>query len=318
MLFSITNGTVTKLPRPGRLKSGLLLTVSIFFVWTNSAGNVELSKHRLYVATADQSEDTKHIVEKLQNRFPTAQLTAEPNIVASKQKSTIYIAVGPAALRALLAQGADGVIISVFTSSQTVREILEAAPESKRTTITAVYADPSPIDQLRLVSAIYKKPVRVAVLVRDKNNYLVPLLRHAASQSNIRLSIETVSTGDNINRILGRMADASVLLALPDSTIYNAETIRNILITTYRRDQAVIGFSVAFVKAGALATTYSDVDDILAQVEEMLDEFNNSGRLPEAQFPKYFSVAVNDSVARSLNLVIDDKIKRRQSIADPK
>ncbi|MES2353174.1 MAG: hypothetical protein V4568_02030 [Pseudomonadota bacterium] len=281
-------------------------------------GSTELTKHRLYIATADQSEDTKRIIEKLQKKFPAAQYTSALSIVASRHRSNIYIAVGPAALRALLSQSADGVIVSVFTSSQAVREIVEAAPDSRRATVTAVYADPSPVEQLRLIATIYKRPVHVAVLVRDKNTYLVPLLRQAATQSNIRLSIEAVSSEENINRILDRIKDANVVLALPDSKIYNPETVRNILITTYRRDQGVLGFSVAFVKAGALATTYSDVDDIVSQVEEMLNEINVSGRIPEAQFPKYFDVAVNESVARSLNLVIDDNVKKYQSKATQK
>jgi ABC-type uncharacterized transport system substrate-binding protein len=131
----------------------------------------------------------------------------------------------------------------------------------------------------------FQKARHVAVLLSDKNAYLLPILRRAAAQTNIELAVEPLSDEHGLNRVLNRVSTASALLAIPDSTIYNAETIRTILITTYRRDQLVFGFSTAFVKAGAAATTYSNIEDIAAQVEELLDDFTASGRVPDAQFP---------------------------------
>ena len=99
--------------------------------------------------------------------------------------------------------------------------------------------------------------------------------------------------------------------------IYNPETIRSILITTYRRDQLVIGYAPAVVKAGATATTYATVDDIAAQTDVLLNAFAASGSLPAAQFSTYFQVAINDSVARSLNLVIDDSVRELRLRSQP-
>ena len=107
---------------------------------------------------------------------------------------------------------------------------------------------------------------------------------------------------EDINRVLNRVAPADVLLAMPDSGVYNTDTIRNILLSTYRHKQGVIGFSADMVKAGALATTYSDIEDIDAQVAEMAHAFARTGELPPPQFPRYFRTIVNDGVARSLDL----------------
>jgi putative ABC transport system substrate-binding protein len=60
------------------------------------------------------------------------------------------------------------------------------------------------------------------------------------------------------------------------------------------------------VRAGVLASAYSDVSDIVAHLAELIDEFGDSGLLPAPQFPKYFRVQINDSVARSLNVVVDE------------
>ena len=214
------------------------------------------------------------------------------------------------ALRSLLEKELNGAVISLFTSSQVYRAILDSTPKSHSLSVTAIYAEPSPLDQMQLISRLYKKRVNVTVLVSDKTAYLQPLLLRAAAQENIALFMEHVAIDDNLNRVLSRIEYASVILATPDNTIYNIENIRNFLIASYRRNQPVVGFSAAFVKAGALASTFSDIEDILAQVNEFTDDYAAFRRLPEPQFPKYFSVVVNDNVARSFNVVIDDSVRR--------
>jgi ABC-type uncharacterized transport system substrate-binding protein len=67
----------------------------------------------------------------------------------------------------------------------------------------------------------------------------------------------------------------------------------------------MIGFSTSMVAAGTLAAAYSSVDDTVAQLGEVIDMLQ-SGRVPEPQYPKYWRVAINESVARSLNVVIND------------
>lgn len=266
----------------------------------------------LRIAIADNGESTKRIVEGLQKKFPTASVLTDTDLSTNffKKKTPITIAVGPFALRSVLAKNLDGVVISLFTSSQAYRAIVDSTPKPRALAVTAIYAEPSPFDQIQLISALYKKRVSVAVLISDKTAYLQPLLLRAATQQGITLSVEHVDADDKLNRVLNRLEYASVILAVPDNTIYKVENIRHILMTAYRCNQSVVGFSAAFVKAGALASTFSDMDDILAQVVELLDDYAASGRLPEPQFPKYFSVVVNDNVARSLNVVIDDGVRK--------
>jgi len=274
-----------------------------------SAGAADLHHHELRIAVADENEQTKRVVEALQKKYPGAIVAADGAPVANKRKKPIVIAVGPSALRNHLKKDADGPVIAVFTSSQTYRAILDETSRTRAAGITAIYADPAPSDQLRLISLIYKRRVPIAVLLSDKTAHFAHQLNQAAARSNIDLSIEHVAPGDNVNRVLGRLGAVTAILALPDSVIYNSDSIRNILVTSYRSNQALIGFSASMVRAGALATTYASVDDIIAQLSEMLEEFDGSGKLPEAQFPRYFSVIVNDNVARSLDIVIDDSVR---------
>lgn len=287
----------------------IVVLVFSFTVGLVRAERHDIQRYDFQIVTADDADATKKIAEDLRKRFPSAQVTPASVNRRSKAKNTIYIAIGPSALRSLLSQGRDGVIVSAFTSSQAYHAILKSIPEPPTASVTAVYAEPSPLLQLQLVSKLFKKPVKVAVILSSKTSHLETLFQQVASQSKIDLRIEHYGEAETLNRVLNRVADVRVILATPDSTIYNAENIRNILVTTYRRNQSIIGFSTALVKAGALASTYSDIEDINAQVDELVADYEMSGKLPEPQFPKHFSTIVNEDVARSLNIIVDESVK---------
>jgi hypothetical protein len=286
----------------------LRLTFLFFVGWAANANAQSSQRYDYQIITTDDSDSTRRIVDDLRRRRPTAQVLAEPPKRKTNGRRSIYIAVGPNALRSLLVQNVDGLIVSAFTSSQAYRAIVEGAPE-RHPTLTAVYAEPSPAVQLRLISMLYKKQIHVGVILSAKTAHLEPSLTRAAAQAKLQLTIETFGASDNLNRVLNRLSDVPVILTTPDSAVYNGENLRNILLTTYRSNQAVIGFSTALVKAGALATTFSEIEDVGAQVDEIIADYETSGRIPEPLFPKYFSTAVNVDVARSLNIVVDESVK---------
>src|SRR6185436_13015887 len=59
------------------------------------------------------------------------------------------------------------------------------------------------------------------------------------------------------------MIENDMLLAVDDADIYNRDTIRSILLTTYRRGKILIGPTRPFVTAGSLASTYTSSEQFL-------------------------------------------------------
>ena len=103
-----------------------------------------------------------------------------------------------------------------------------------------------PLDVEReLAYRMRQRPVRIAAIVGADSGFLRPALSAEAD-------VQELAPGDDINRVLNRIAQAEVLLATPDNSVYNTENFRNILLSTYRHSQAVIGFSADMVKAGAV------------------------------------------------------------------
>ena len=122
-----------------------------------------------------------------------------------------------------------------------------------------------------------------------------------------------------LKRLLG---ESDVLLAVPEPLIYNRNTIQSILLTTYRHEVPLLGFSPSYVKAGAIAAVFTMPEQIGQQAAEMIQHLAAERRLPLPQSPRYFSVGVNAQVARSLGIGLDDEISlinklKRTSESEP-
>jgi len=106
------------------------------------------------------------------------------------------------------------------------------------------------------------------------------------------------------------------LLMLPDQSIYNRDTLKGILLTTYRNRTPVISYSPGHVKSGALAAIYSSPADIGRQLANLINQ-HYRGKLNtdnKAVYPEYYSIATNQRVARSLGFKLPSKEKLRQLI----
>jgi hypothetical protein len=260
-----------------------------------------VSGYRFQILTGDESGITVRIAEDLYKRLVPTFAAFRTEL--AQRRRMVYIAIGPDALRKAAAQHCDCVVISAFTASQVWRAVVDRLPPGHARLMTAVYAEPAPADQVRLATLLYRRPVRVAAILGPDTGFLQPALLGQAD-------VLQAGREDDVDDVLARAKRSEVLLALPDSAIYNPENIRNILLSTYRRKQAVIGFSADMVKVGALATTYSEIEDINAQVAEMAASFVASGELPAPQFPRYFRTAINEGVARSLDILVTNEARR--------
>lgn len=287
--------------RPVALFAGRLLALATGLLLAGMAcAALPTQSYGFQIVTDDDTRVTRQIVEDLKVRLKWAMAAYIPT-------SNITITIGPSALRTQLARRTGGVIISAYTSGEVYRSMLATVPKSQRSRTTALYAEPSPADQLKLIAMLYKRPVKIAVLLGKQADTLAGELRAQARAEGADLRIDVMAPED-LNLALGQLGKAQVLLAMPDPHVYHSESIRNILLTTYRRNVGVIGFSSDMVNAGALASTYSDIEDVNTQLADMVAEVAGSGNLPAPQYPRYFKVTVNEGIARSLGVQVDDAV----------
>lgn len=261
--------------------------------------------YELRVITSDDGEATRKILQVLARRLPGYHRSNDPQALRARRGSAVYVTLGPAALQTALDADLSGPLLSLFTSSEAyVRLTGESSRPRQHGPTTAIYAEASPAQQMRLIRALYGRRVSVGVLLTANTAYAQAALRLAARTNDLELDVQIVSAGENPVHALTRVRSAVVLLAVPDRELYTSASFRNILESTYRRNQPMIGFSSSLVEAGTLAAAYSTIEDIIAQAADVIEALA-AGRLPEPQHPLYWRVAINDSVAKSMNIVVE-------------
>ncbi len=95
---------------------------------------------------------------------------------------------------------------------------------------------------------------------------------------------------------------ADFLLCFPDPDLYNAVTIKPLVLASLEARLPVVGFSPAFVRAGAAAGIFPDYRDIGRQTGEMALQRLRGGEWADNESPRKLQVAVNQRVARLLGI----------------
>ncbi len=177
---------------------------------------------------------------------------------------------------------------------------------------SALFRD-QPIErQLRLAALILPRDARFAMLYG--NDGPPPGYDKLVAGRAPITAIDVSQRSDWPRTIAELMLDHNALIAIDDPLLYNRDTIRSVLLTTYRRGRVVIGPSRPFVNAGSLASAYTSSDQYLNQLADMVFHFLRRGVLPMPQYPAAFRVAVNRQVADSLNLEIPDENTLTESL----
>ncbi|MBI5040633.1 MAG: hypothetical protein HZB57_05380, partial [Gammaproteobacteria bacterium] len=192
-------------------------------------------------------------------------------------------------------------------------------------TRSAIYLDQPLSRQLDLLQTLLPGVRHIASLTGPTSQARIGELQTLCTQRGLRLSTQAVAADSNPIQALTPLLDqAEALLALPDPAVFNRTSLQAILLTTYRSGVPVLGFSQAYVRAGALAAVHSTARQIGQQAGEWLAELAHSGhwQLGAPRYPAYYSVSVNRQVAQTLGIHVADEDTllaqlRKKDLAQP-
>lgn len=221
-----------------------------------------------------------------------------------------------------LAQQTPRVIVTLGYES--LRQVLEARPRvpvlaaliprsgferllrdhaSVRPAVAALYLDQPIGRQMDVIRLAFGAGHRVAVLLGPESSWQRSLLTASASAQGFSLQLAEVGASQTVAHALADVLDgADVLLALPDTQVYNATTVGNVLMSSYRARVPVLAFSPAYVRAGATLSLHSTPVQVGQQVALMVRQHLQAGAVLTNQYPADFAITVNERVARSLDL----------------
>lgn len=166
--------------------------------------------------------------------------------------------------------------------------------------LDAVVMDQPLERQIAIARQVYPSLHRFGVL----SALVVPDIENGA------LDVNAYDAAMPLTQQLNRaLAGNDALIALPESAIFNRSTLHIVLLTAYGYSKPVIGFSRAYVKAGALISAYTTPEQVLREVllsdkDPALSDVGNGTPANERRMrpAARFSVVENKSIARSLGL----------------
>lgn len=234
------------------------------------------------------------------------------------QDARLLVTLGTDALRQVAARNTRAPVLAGLIPRLSVERVLAETGRRSSTSVAALYLDQPFGRQLDLLRLALPRLKRVGVVWGAESVSQQAQLGSALQARGLEVGDATVGEGQNlISALQMALHEADVLLAVADASVYNANTVSNILLTSYRAKVPVLAFSPAYVKAGALLSVHSSAAQAGAQLAAMAAHYLQTNTLPANQYPTDFTVTTNDYVARSLGLTLDaralgDKLHRQE------
>ncbi len=202
-------------------------------------------------------------------------------------------------------------VLHTLIPKASYEKIIQGKIPAATQNVSALYIDQPYSRQLELIHYVMPQASHVGVLLGLDGPAISKSLEQAAKTLGLQMETENVLSPEYLPAALKRvLARSDALLALPDAQVYNQSTLPTILLSAYRSNDPVFGFSSGQVKAGALAAVYSTPEQIGNHAGEWLLRASAGGKwtLSAPQYPRYFSVAVNREVSRSFEIQVDEDI----------
>lgn len=255
---------------------------------------------------------------QLQHDRPTVNVAVEASLARAEDAlsadTRLLVSVGMQATQAALALDKRVPILAVLVPKDGFDALVYPVNEEYRP-ISAIYLDQPYSRQLALIRLAFPERERVGVLLREQERQKLGTLLAAARLQKMQVISELIPKGGEIVPALERLLAASdLLLVLPDALLYNKNDIQGVLLTSYRYRDPMVGYSQALVRAGAIMALYSKPAQIGYHAAEVALRSLNTGTLPAPQYPKYFTVSVNQQVARSLGIPVSDEIGLQEAL----
>jgi len=307
------NKTEQGVLNPGRLPHlfSLLILLLICFVFPlqqASAKNQELTV--LLLHTPDnrlQNTIAQKLSVTLAYRLSETEIMSTSNASYHESKvdrNTLIVAIGK-----------DNIVTASKKFPQNDKLLLSTRPVDKGSVSTdgrnssLLYISQPICRQVQFIKVLNPRWKSIGVIISDKSTLNKTRITTCAKKNTLTANIATIdSTGQLTNRLKAILSNSDLLLALPDSHIYNSKTVKNILLTSYRSRKPVIGFSRNFSKAGALASIYSTPTQIAETATAIIDNYITTGKRfsRKENYPDDFEISINRQVFRALDMDLPD------------
>ncbi|MGC9946591.1 MAG: ABC transporter substrate binding protein [Bryobacteraceae bacterium] len=214
------------------------------------------------------------------------------------RRPAAIVAVGSDAVRAVLARESQAKTIS----SMTLEADRAAGLQAGRVT-AAVYLD-IPIRTLIVeLRKVFPQKARVGVIRNPgRGGETASQIRSQAPEPALLEIADCASADELLPVFLAFRKKVDFVICLPDGSLYNSATARPLIMASLENRLPIVGFSPAFLRAGAAAAIYPDYRGIGQQTADVVRRCLEPGDCASRETPRKVDVAVNAKVLRMLGI----------------
>lgn len=266
---------------------------------------------RVQVLASSADEPYASAARALEARLVAAQGLAVERVALdgwrSEPEVALVVALGTRAVQTALQAEPRRPVLAALLPREAWERALAGARDGPA---SALWLDQPAARQLRLARLVVPNAHKLGTLLGAATLAGRGELERSAAALGLDLRARVVTAAADPALALGALLDeVDAVLALPEPAAWNRVTAQPLLLATFRAGTPVIGFSAAYVRAGAVAAVHStptQVAEELAAVVAELDFDAAALRLPASRHPRLFEVATNRDVARALGIELAD------------
>jgi len=276
---------------------------------------------QLAIVLSDDSAPYQEVYEAIKARADDHDITVSRLYADAASEAALnaklIVVVGVRAAESVASIAGQSPVLAVLVPKDWYRKTgRQRLAGNEHRPVSAIYLDQPYERQARLIHLAFPNAKRVGVLVSAAQLAVSEDIGAALRAQGLTLVAEVLEPGQKLIEPLEKVLSMSdLMLAVPDPEVFNRNTAQSVLLTSYRYRDPVLGYSRSLARAGALLALYSSPAQIGRQAAELIVKQMEtpSSHLPDPAHPRYFSVAVNQQVARSLGfeLAPEAELERR-------
>lgn len=286
--------------------NGIVLSVILLFA---SCAAVAQSgpRHVIIVKSNNNSyydQTIQTLTKQVKGSVEFSTRTAQElnNTRVDSQSDNFYIALGQAAVEAVNRLDSNPRALNTYLTQEQFNNLQIGERQ------LTILLD-QPLHRYLAFSKLVLGIDRIGVITPRKK-IITPLQTSTLKEFELTLNQHRISNDNKFLPVLRNLLQQDdALLMLPQQNIYNRDTLKAVLLTSYRSRKPVVSYSPAHVKSGAVASIYSSPADIGRHLALLLGNAleNKLDLKPGYLHARYYSISMNSRVARALDIVLPDR-----------
>jgi ABC-type uncharacterized transport system substrate-binding protein len=277
------------------------------------------SQGKIYVAYPENTKSYKKIAESIKeklknnNTIVNADFSVETGTLTEakntpRDENTLIIKVGE---KGVDTTKDNGPVIHTFS---TLKKHEKTSIEDPKNFASIVLDQPLQLlvdTASKAVKNNYKN--KIIISISESNRSALKQIENLTPPKNGEVIVVKIKDGEIAAKVIEQhLFNAAALIAIRDSQVWSRKNAAWMLRQAYNYQVPVIGYSQAFLKAGAMISIYSSNDDIINQTINSVEKWTKTGTLDgkQAIHPKH-TLEINRNIATALkfNPEILKKIK---------